>query len=123
MTIPACLTFCSNPYSKPSQQQPMQYAALTSPRTCHCGAHLSLLSDKLPEAGDALKCTYACDGNASQICGGEGALTLYNLTITEGVEGDVEVETGRAGWNLGSGAEGAVYGVLGVVGLVVAAVL
>ena len=77
---------------------------------CWCSQHLSGLSEKVNES---TRCTSVCEGNASEICGGSTALTLYNLTA-------VEYKTGRA-WSQFSGAAG--YGTLAVITLVIAALM
>lgn len=78
-------------------------------RECYCSPYLSALSEKLPDS----RCIYSCVGNASEVCGGQLALTLYNLT-------DADSKTGIA-WSQFSGAAG--YGTLAVITLIIAAVL
>lgn len=78
-------------------------------RECYCSPYLSSLSEKLPDS----RCIYSCVGNASEICGGQLALTLYNLT-------GADSKTGIA-WSQFSGAAG--YGTLAVITLIIAAVL
>ena len=99
MTIQSCLTYCSI--------SSMQYAGLEYGRECYCAKYLSSFSEKLNDS----RCLFACNGNASEICGGSLAITLYNRTSSS--------ETGVA-WSLG-GANW--YGVMGVVTLVIAALL
>ncbi|KAK4556142.1 hypothetical protein LTR86_006839 [Recurvomyces mirabilis] len=106
MTISSCLAYCSQGFNGAT----MQYAGLEYGRECYCGAYLSVLSEKLNETAS---CRYACDGNASQICGGALALTLYNLTS--------ESKTGIA-WSL-VGGQPAWYGTAAVAMLIVAAIL
>jgi len=79
-------------------------------RECYCGAYLSSFSEKLNETA---RCIYACNGNSSQVCGGQLALTLYNLTSHS--------KTGIA-WSLGS-SQPAWYGIAAFVTLVAAAML
>lgn len=79
-------------------------------RECYCSPYLSALSEKLPDS----RCIYSCVGNASEVCGGRLALTLYNLT------GSAASKEGRA-WRLFDGAAG--YGTLAVVTLIFAAVV
>ena len=62
---------------------------------------------------ESAHCIFACNGNASEICGGQLAITLYNLT-------DVS-KTGGVALSLGSGA--AWYGIVALVTLVAAALL
>jgi hypothetical protein len=69
----------------------MHFAGLEYGRECWCGEYLSTLSSKLNDS----KCDFACNGNASELCGGQLAITLYNLTS--------DSKTGIA-WSLGSGA-------------------
>lgn len=78
-------------------------------RECYCGQYISTFSEKLNESAH---CIYACNGNASEICGGQLAITLYNLTDAS--------KTGVA-WSLGSGA--AWYGTAAIVTLFAAALL
>lgn len=125
MTIPTCLAFCSTsnnpPHGDSTRPRQAQYAALSLGRQCFCSTHLSLLSERLNESE---RCIFSCDGNASQICGGPDALTLYNLTLAEkeedGEDGKGFMTTGIA-WSRFSGAAG--YGTLAVVTLVIAAIL
>lgn len=78
-------------------------------RECWCGAYLSALSEKLNDSN----CIYACDGNASEVCGGQLTLSLYNLTSTS--------KTGIA-WSVISG-QPAWYGTAALAMLIVAALL
>ena len=78
-------------------------------RECYCSPYLSALSEKLPDS----RCIYSCVGNASEVCGGQLTLTLYNLTSADS-------KTGIA-WSQFSGAAG--YGTLAVITLIIAAVL
>lgn len=59
-------------------------------------------------------CKYACNGNESQICGGQLALTLYNLTDSG------ESQEGAAAWGRIGGAAG--YGFVAA-GLLVGALI
>lgn len=78
-------------------------------RECYCSPYLSALTEKLSDS----RCIYSCVGNASEVCGGQLALTLYNLTAADS-------KTGIA-WSQFSGAAG--YGTLAVITLIIAAVL
>lgn len=80
-------------------------------RECYCGAYLSPLSEKLSES----TCEFACDGNASQVCGGPLALTLYNMTKQASSKKSVawSLVPGSATW----------YGTAAFLALVIAAVL
>jgi len=132
MTTADCLAFCAQGFNG----QTMHYAGLeygmvtithcdtipdksmargaylraTAGRECYCGAYLSAFSEKLNETA---RCVYACDGNASQVCGGQLALTLYNLTS--------ESKTGIA-WSLVAG-QPAWYGTAAIITLIAAAML
>ena len=123
MTAATCLEFCASE----SDGKSAQYAGLekgkisTTPnsqfssnsasgRECWCAPSLSVLSEKLI---DQARCTLACSGNSSEICGGQLALSLYNLT-------SLNSKTGIA-WSQFSGAAG--YGTLAVITLIIAAVL
>lgn len=110
MTIPSCLTFCANYNS--------QFAGLEYGRECYCASYLSAFSVQLNDS----RCNFACNGNASEVCGGSLALTLYNATGSGGGGGS---KTGGA-MGLGGGFQGSGavwYGFAGLVTLVVAAVL
>jgi len=87
----------------------MRYAGLEYGRECYCGAYLSILSEKLNETA---RCIYACDGNASEVCGGALALTLYNLT-SNSKTGTAWSITGQPAW----------YGTAAIITLVLAAML
>ncbi|KXS99386.1 hypothetical protein AC579_8802 [Pseudocercospora musae] len=97
MTIDSCLDYCST-----------QYAGLEYGRECYCSPYLSALSDKLNES----RCDYACNGNASQLCGGRLSLTLYNRT-SDSKEG--------IAWSLGG--QSTFYGLASAVFMVLAAFL
>ena len=104
MTITSCIAYCASFSS--------QYAGLEYGRECYCASYLSSFSTKLNES----RCNYACNGNASEICGGMLSLTLYNRT------GDGK--SSAAGRLLGGGSGAAVYYAFAGVGmLVLAAVL
>lgn len=79
-------------------------------RECYCSPYLSTLSEKLSDD----RCVYSCVGNASQVCGGQLALTLYNLT-------QADAQKGNIAWSQFSGAAG--YGMLAAITLIFAAVL
>lgn len=68
MTIGDCLKFCSTVDA--------QYAGLEYGRECYCSPYLSSFSEKLEDSN----CSYACNGNGSEICGGRLTITLYNKT-------------------------------------------
>ena len=106
MTVSACLEYCSGG----ANNETMQYAGLEYGRECWCGSYLSALSEPLNEIA---RCIYACDGNASEVCGGALALTLYNLT-----------EAAKTGVARSLGSESAAwYGTAAVVTLLLAALL
>lgn len=83
-------------------------------RECYCGAYLSALSDPLNATA---KCDYACNGNASEICGGELAISLYNLTASSS-----STDKTGIGWSLAAG-QPMWYAVAAFVTFVVAALL
>ncbi|SLM36456.1 Carbohydrate-binding WSC, subgroup [Lasallia pustulata] len=69
MTIESCQAFCS------SSTYNYGLAGLEYASQCYCGNGL--------QSGSTLgysKCNTACKGNSSEICGGSGALSVYNLT-------------------------------------------
>ncbi|KAF2211398.1 hypothetical protein CERZMDRAFT_85559 [Cercospora zeae-maydis SCOH1-5] len=101
MTIGSCLKFC--------QSANAQYAGLEYGRECYCSPYLSTFSDRLDDSN----CSFACNGNSSEICGGRLAITLYNRT---------EGSTGMA-WRVGSGSQATWYGFLAFVFMVFAAFL
>lgn len=105
MTASDCLAYCSQGING----QTMQYAGLEYGRECYCAPTLNSASEKLNDT----KCMYACNGNASELCGGALTLTLYNLTS--------DSKTGIA-WSLVS-AQPAWYGTAAIITLVVAAIL
>lgn len=105
MTISSCVSFCASYNS--------QFAGLEYGRECYCASFLSSFSVKL----NASRCNFACNGNASEICGGSLALTVYNRTGDGKSSGGVKVR-------LGVGGGGAAwYGFAGIGMLVLAAVL
>lgn len=107
MTAASCLDFCS----QGNNGTTMQYAGIEYGRECYCGQYLSALSE---EINATARCTYACDGNSSEVCGGALALTLYNLT---------ESSTKHSlAWSLVA-AQPAWYGAAAIITLIVAAVL
>lgn len=75
----------------------------------YCGQYLSAFSEELKSTA----CKYSCNGNATEVCGGQLALTLYNLTDAS--------KTGTAGSIVSS--QPAWYGLAAFVMLVIAAVL
>lgn len=82
-------------------------------RECYCSTSLSPQSEKLNET---TRCTLSCAGNASEICGGKLALTLYNLTMI-----DSKIGVTGVGWSQFSSVAG--YGTLAFVTFVLAAVM
>ncbi|KAH6898765.1 WSC domain-containing protein [Thelonectria olida] len=70
MTVPMCLEFCS------SNGTQYTYAGLEWSRECWCADNIAAVSDKLDDS----QCSYACEGNSSQICGGSLKLTVYTFS-------------------------------------------
>ncbi|CAK3908571.1 Hypothetical predicted protein [Lecanosticta acicola] len=108
MTLDSCILFC-NTYT-------MQYAGLEYGRECYCAQYLSAFSTRLADS----RCGYACDGNASQLCGGALAISLYNRTggaHTGGVAGSL------VGGGGGAHGAAALWGFAGLGMLLVAGVL
>ena len=106
MTVESCVQYCK----QGNNGTALKYAGLEYGRECYCGAYLSALSDQLNASA---QCIYGCNGNASELCGGRLALSLYNLTSTS--------KTGIA-WSMVA-AQPTWYGVAAIVSLVVAALL
>ena len=106
MTTASCLQFCK----AGNNGTTMQYAGIEYGRECYCGQYLSALSVQLNATEN---CIYACDGNASEVCGGHLAMTLYNLTSSS--------KSGVA-WSMVA-AQPTLFGVAAIASLVVAAVL
>lgn len=72
MTVPICLAYCqSNSYS---------FAGLEYTRECYCANMLSALANKLPDSS----CDLVCQGNDTQICGGNLKLTVYQANSGKG---------------------------------------
>lgn len=69
----------------------MQYG-----RECWGAAYLNALSNKL----DGSNCSFACQGNASEVCGGSLTITLFNLTgkatVDSGFKSDGAKKSGAA---------------------------
>lgn len=101
MTIAECLDYCDN--------ASMKYAGIEYGRECYCSQYVSVLSEKLNETA---RCNYACNGNGSEICGGQNAITLYNRTS----------DARGMAWGSTPGG-GAVYGVAALLSLAFAAYL
>ncbi|TKA30489.1 hypothetical protein B0A50_02717 [Salinomyces thailandicus] len=106
MTVSSCLDFCA----QGNNGTTMNYAGIEYGRECYCGQYLSALSEEIDAPAH---CVYACNGNASEVCGGQLAITLYNLTDAS--------KTGTA-WSVVSG-QPAWYGFAAFVMLVFAAIL
>ncbi|KAF5573947.1 WSC domain-containing protein [Fusarium pseudoanthophilum] len=67
MTIESCLDYC--------EHQGYLFAGLEYGRECYCGNAVD--KNKLPVKGQLGKCEMPCAGNKEQVCGGPGALSLY----------------------------------------------
>ncbi|GAB7360852.1 hypothetical protein MBLNU230_g0838t1 [Neophaeotheca triangularis] len=104
LTIEACLEHCSEAGS-------YQYVGIEYGRECYCGAYLSTLSEEIDDSN----CNFACNGNRSQVCGGQLAITLYNSTrsVQQGTAWSLMGHSGSAAW----------YGTAAVLTLIVAAAL
>ncbi|KAF1818503.1 WSC-domain-containing protein [Dissoconium aciculare CBS 342.82] len=66
MDVGTCLNFCGG----------SKFAGLEYGRECYCSPYLSSLSVQLNDS----RCDFQCNGNGTQICGGEGAISLYTKT-------------------------------------------
>ncbi|KAK4614763.1 WSC domain-containing protein [Fulvia fulva] len=86
LTPSSCISFCAS--LKPATS----FAGLEYGRECYCSNYLSPFTVEL----NASMCNFACNGNASEICGGEGTISLYNKT------GDVKSEGVRIGKGAGA---------------------
>jgi hypothetical protein len=67
MTIESCLDYC--------EDKGYSFAGLEYGRECYCGNAVD--KSRLPVKGILGKCEMPCAGNKEQVCGGPGALSLY----------------------------------------------
>ncbi|CZR39290.1 uncharacterized protein FPRO_05517 [Fusarium proliferatum ET1] len=67
MTIESCLDYC--------EEKGYSLAGLEYGRECYCGNTME--KSHLPVKGQLGKCEMPCAGNKEQVCGGPGALSLY----------------------------------------------
>ncbi|KAK3394672.1 WSC domain-containing protein [Podospora didyma] len=67
MTVQKCQDFCKKSDSN------YKYAGLEYARECWCAISLSSLSEKFPDTA----CNLACEGDVTQVCGGNLKLTVY----------------------------------------------
>lgn len=67
MTTNKCIDFC--------KQNGFVFAGTQWASECFCGN--SLPNDRAPTAAQATKCSRPCNGDESQICGGDRALSMY----------------------------------------------
>ncbi|KAF5546161.1 WSC domain-containing protein [Fusarium phyllophilum] len=82
MTIESCLDYC--------EHQGYLFAGLEYGRECYCGNAVD--KNKLPVKGQLGKCEMPCAGNKEQVCGGPGALSLYQkCKASEGLCRNAEV--------------------------------
>ncbi|KAL0939012.1 uncharacterized protein CTRU02_205623 [Colletotrichum truncatum] len=70
MTVPICLSFCSNGTDKE-----YKYAGVEYSRECWCSQKLSSLATKLDDSA----CDTPCDGNKNVACGGALKLNVYMI--------------------------------------------
>ncbi|KAK1782706.1 WSC domain-containing protein [Copromyces sp. CBS 386.78] len=70
MTVGKCLAFC-----KGGMEKGYRFSGLDYSRECWCATQLFSLSSKVPDA----ECNLACDGDKSQICGGDLKISIYDL--------------------------------------------
>lgn len=93
MTVPMCLEFCSSngtqytyaglewsrqvlPFHKTRYLPMVANKSHRVCRECWCADNIAAVSDKLDDS----QCSYACEGNSSQICGGSLKLTVYTFS-------------------------------------------
>lgn len=69
LTVESCQQYCT---SKGYPLSGMEYST-----ECYCGSTL----ENGATVGGSTQCTMPCGGNANQICGGPGALSVYNNTL------------------------------------------
>ncbi|KAI4595048.1 hypothetical protein KJ359_007301 [Pestalotiopsis sp. 9143b] len=69
MTINKCLDTCKGLGST--------YAGLEYGRECWCGSTVASNLDDASDPACAMQCDMTCGGNSAQMCGGRGALSLY----------------------------------------------
>ncbi|KAF2205073.1 WSC-domain-containing protein [Delitschia confertaspora ATCC 74209] len=67
MTVEKCIEFCKS--------KNIQYAGLEYSGECYCGD--SVAEERKPVEGEWGNCVMKCSGNATQVCGGPGAISLY----------------------------------------------
>ncbi|KAK3354638.1 WSC domain-containing protein [Neurospora tetraspora] len=72
MTVEKCLGFCK---SGMKEEKGYRFAGLEYSRECWCATQLFSLSSKVANT----ECNLACDGNKSQICGGDLRISVYDL--------------------------------------------
>lgn len=68
MTTEICLAYCA--------ASSMQYCGMEYGRECWGAFTLNTYSAKLSDSN----CTYACEANATEVCGGSLTISLFNLT-------------------------------------------
>ncbi|KAF2730774.1 WSC-domain-containing protein [Polyplosphaeria fusca] len=67
MTVDKCVDFCKS--------RAFGYAGVEYAGECYCGN--SVASNRAPVVGSVGNCLMKCSGNKKQVCGGAGAISLY----------------------------------------------
>ncbi|KAF2108326.1 hypothetical protein BDV96DRAFT_652894 [Lophiotrema nucula] len=67
MTVEKCVDFCKS--------KNLAYAGLEYSGECYCGNNVA--ADRAPISGSVGNCLMKCSGNTNQVCGGAGAISLY----------------------------------------------
>ncbi|KAI1774018.1 hypothetical protein F4818DRAFT_88904 [Hypoxylon cercidicola] len=86
MTVPKCIKYCEtakNPGRGPNGVG-WSFAAIEFAHECYCGSALSRHSFHLPDS----VCDTPCAGSNKTACGGNLALSVYNVTQKEDKPGD-----------------------------------
>ncbi|KAK4105465.1 WSC-domain-containing protein [Parathielavia hyrcaniae] len=75
LTVEACWEFCRTGAGDASggRTGSFKFAGLEYARECWCAQTVSSLSGKLPDSA----CDLPCEGNTTQVCGGNMKLTVY----------------------------------------------
>jgi hypothetical protein len=84
MTVPTCIDFCAASNAT--------YAGLEYSGECFCGSELK--SPYAPKDGIMGNCGYKCSGDASQICGGWAAMSVYHKCDGDACQ-NVEIGGGK----------------------------
>ena len=67
MTVETCIDFCKG--------KSLTYAGLEYSGECYCGSDVA--EDRAPVKGLAGNCLMKCSGDKDEVCGGAGAISLY----------------------------------------------